>query len=241
VAVKRGTVLVVDDDAASAEAMGEFMEREGFQVISAATAQEALEAYRRARPIAILLDWELPDAPGSEVCREVRAQDQEVVMIFITGRSDETSIARGLDAGADDYIVKPVRRGELVARVEANLHRVARLRSRAAPAAAASPGPAAHVVSLGPIRVDLSAREVTVDGQSVRLGPLEYALLEYLANNAGVAISRDQIMAEVWGYDADIGTERVDLMVRRLRAKLGEAAGSLIAAVPGYGYRLERR
>lgn len=130
---RRGTVLVVDDDPAAAEAMTRLVEREGFNAEQAATAAAALDAHQRLRPVAMLLDWDLPDRPGSEVCRQVRENDAAITIIFITGRTDETSIARALDAGADDYVVKPVRGGELIARLEANLRKVTALRSRARP------------------------------------------------------------------------------------------------------------
>ena len=113
--------------------MTRLVEREGFNAERAATAAAALDAHARLRPIAILLDWDLPDRPGSEVCRQARENDADITIIFITGRTDATGIARALDAGADDYVVKPVRGGELIARLEANLRRVTALRSGARP------------------------------------------------------------------------------------------------------------
>jgi DNA-binding response OmpR family regulator len=235
---KRGTVLVVDDSADSSELVTAFVEREGFDVVACDTAESGLAAFTRERPVAILLDWVLPDAPGTEVCRAIRAQDPFVTIIFVSGRDDETSVVRGLDAGADDYLPKPVRGGELIARLEAHLRKLA------AASAFAGPTPLTDAQSglrFGNVSVDFGAHEVFVGEARVRLGPLEFKLLEYLAHNSGVAVSRDQIMNEVYGYDADISTERVDLLVRRLRAKLGDEDGGYIAAVPGFGYRLERR
>ena len=235
---KRGTVLVVDDSADSSELVTAFVEREGFDVVVCDTAESGLAAFARERPVAILLDWVLPDAPGTEVCRAIRAQDPFVTIIFVSGRDDETSVVRGLDAGADDYLPKPVRGGELIARLEANLRKLAAARDLASPA---PPADALSGLRFGNVSVDFGAHEVSVGDARVRLGPLEFKLLEYLAHNSGVAVSRDQIMNEVYGYDAEISTERVDLLVRRLRAKLGDADGGYIAAVPGFGYRLERR
>jgi DNA-binding response OmpR family regulator len=235
---KRGTVLVVDDSADSTELVSALVEREGFRVVPCGTAEAGLAAFERERPIAVLLDWVLPDGPGTEVCRAIRAQDPTVIIIFVSGREDETSVVRGLDAGADDYVSKPVRGGELVARLEANLRKTAAARASAAPTASDS---ASGALSFGKVKVDFGAHAVMVAEERVRLGPLEFKLLEYLARNSGVAVSRDQIMNEVYGYDADISTERVDLLVRRLRAKLGDEDGGYIAAVPGFGYRLERR
>lgn len=238
---KRGTVLVVEDEPAMSELMSRLVEREGFEAVRAASAAEALSAHARSHPVAMLLDWGLPDSPGSEVCRQVREQDAEITIIFITGREDETSVARALDAGADDYVVKPVRGGELIARLEANLRRVAALRARAKTAGPKS-NATQRVSRFGSVEVDLGARRLTVDGHLVPLGPLEFALLEYLVSNAGIAVSRDQIMSAIYGYEADIGTERVDLLARRLRSKLGSGATGTgwITAVPGYGYRLEK-
>ncbi len=218
--------------------MTALVEREGFDVVTCGTAEAGLAAFERARPVAVFLDWVLPDGPGTEVCRAIRAQDSIVTIIFVSGRDDETSVVRGLDAGADDYLPKPVRGGELIARLEANLRKVAAARAFAGPK---SPGDAPPGLRFGNVSVDFGAHEVSVGEARVRLGPLEFKLLDYLAHNSGVAVSRDQIMNEVYGYDADISTERVDLLVRRLRAKLGDDDGGYIAAVPGFGYRLERR
>jgi DNA-binding response OmpR family regulator len=237
----RGDVLIVEDTPDTAEILSILVGREGFRPVVCGTAAEAMAAFGRARPVAVILDWSLPDQPGIEVCRQLRAQDQVVPIIFASGRDDETSIARGLDAGADDYIPKPVRGGELIARLETHLRRVAALHAlHSAPAAASETHQA---LRFGDLEVNLAAREVRVRGAQIRLGPMEFKLLEYLARNAGVAVSREQVLSEVYGYDADIGTERVDLLVRRLRAKLGDdpLSGSLISAVPGYGYRLDRR
>jgi DNA-binding response OmpR family regulator len=159
---------------------------------------------------------------------------------LISGREDEASVSRGLDAGADDFLIKPFRPRELVARLEASLRKAAALRPAAGgpagPAATAAP---AAVHTLGEAEVDLEAREARLRGEPVALGPLEFKLLEYFVRNPGVALSRDQILREVYEYDAEIATDRVDLLVRRLRSKLGWA--DRLVAVPGYGYRLERR
>jgi two-component system, OmpR family, phosphate regulon response regulator PhoB len=174
------------------------------------------------------------------VCRELRAQDPELTVIFVSGRNDETSVARGLDAGADDFIAKPVREGELVARLEAQLRKTTRLRHAFSAPAAESPE---RKMRFGEVEIDTLARRVSVSGRNVKLGPLEYRLFEYLARNAGVALSRDQILSEVYGIDADIGTGRIDLVVKRLRQKLGDYpdTGGHIIAHPGYGYLLERQ
>jgi DNA-binding response OmpR family regulator len=233
----RGTVLIVEDSEDSAALLSELVEGEGFRAAVCGTASDAVASHQALGPVAVLLDWGLPDRPGTEVCRAIRSRDGVVPILFVSGRDDETSVARALDAGADDYVPKPVRPGELMARLEAHLRRVAALRT--------SPNGATHVrhrVRMGPLEIDLDAHQVRRDDVPVRLGALEFKLLDYLLTNAGTAVSRDQILAEVYGYDADISSERVDLLVRRLRSKLGETeADGLIAAIPGYGYRLDRR
>lgn len=235
----RGVVLIVEDNVESAELLADLVEAEGFRSLICGTASDGLHAHYTARPVAILLDWGLPDTPGTEVCRQVRARDAAIPIIFVSGRDDETSIARALDAGADDYVPKPVRGGELIARLEAHLRRVSALASlRSSPADAQGQAKPAR---FGNVEVDFAAHEVRSGGRPIRLGGLEFKLLEYLARNAGVAVSRDQILSEVYGYDADINSERVDLLVRRLRSKLGPAAQAHISTVAGFGYRLERR
>ena len=240
----------MEDSPEAAELLAAVVEEEGFGAIICSSAAAGIAAFDRERPVAVLVDWVMPDRPGIDVCRHARERDPLIPILFVSGRDDEASISRGLDAGADDFMVKPVRRTELVARLEAHLRKVAAVRS-AAPGAAAAPraGSAAQTPELerhlrfGAVELDPAARVVRVNSDEVGLGPLEFKLLEYFGHNAGIAISREQILNEVYGYDADISTERVDLLVRRLRAKLGEGPdrGGQLVAVPGYGYRLERR
>ncbi|MBJ7612648.1 MAG: response regulator transcription factor [Candidatus Dormibacteraeota bacterium] len=237
----RGTVLVVEDSLESAALISTVLEEEGFRAVVRHDGQEGLQAFRHERPIAVLLDWVVPGGPGLEICRRIREQDRVIPIFFISGRQDEASISRGLDAGADDFLVKPFRPRELMARLDASLRKVAAMQSPAGQpgaAVAATTTPPA-LIALGDAEVDLDAREARLRGEPVALGPLEFKLLEYLVRNPGVALSRDQILREVYEYDAQIATDRVDLLVRRLRSKLGW--GDRLIAVPGYGYRLERR
>ncbi len=247
----RGRVLVVEDSPETAELLATIVEEEGFAPVVCNLAQQGITAFDEETPVAVMVDWVMPDRPGIDVCRHVRERDPLVPILFVSGRDDEASISRGLDAGADDFLVKPVRRIELVARLEAHLRKVAAVRAAPTPMLVTSSGPATAAgaldldrqVRFGAVEIDPAARIVRVAGEEVGLGPLEFKLLEYFGRNAGIAISREQILNEVYGYDADISTERVDLLVRRLRAKLGDGGdrGGQLVAVPGYGYRLERR
>ena len=235
----RGVILIVEDDESTADLIADLVEEEGFSVSRAGGGLEAIEAFARDRPVAVFLDWVLPDIPGIEACRSLRALDRVVPIIFVSGRDDEASTIRGLDAGADDYLAKPVRIRELIARLEAHIRKVGVLTERQEAEADAEQE---RKKRFGEVEVDFAASQVSVDGQPLNLAPLEFSLLEYLARNAGVAVSRDQIMREVYGFAAEISTERVDQLVRRLRTKLGDGPhrGGVLVAVPGYGYRLEQ-
>jgi DNA-binding response OmpR family regulator len=237
----RGTVLVVEDSLESAALLSTVLEEEGFRALVRYDGHEGLRAYESEQPIAVLLDWVVPGGPGLEICRRIREQNRIIPIFFISGREDEASVSRGLDAGADDFLVKPFRPRELVARLEASLRKAAAIQPDVEPAEPAEPAVATPgaLHRLGEAEIDLDAREVRVKGRPVALGPLEFKLLEYFVRNPGVALSRDQILREVYEYDAQIATDRVDLLVRRLRSKLGWA--DRLVAVPGYGYRLERR
>jgi DNA-binding response OmpR family regulator len=236
----RGSVLVVEDSLESAALLSTVLEEEGFRPVVRHDGQEGLKAYHSEHPIAVLLDWVVPGGPGLEICRRIREQNRLIPIFFISGREDEASVSRGLDAGADDFLVKPFRPRELMARLEASLRKAAAVQT--APAVGETvlePPEGAGVQTLGDARIDLEAREVRLKGEPVGLGALEFRLLEYFMRNPGVALSRDQILQEVYEYDARIATDRVDLLVRRLRSKLRWT--DRLVAVPGYGYRLERR
>jgi len=228
----RGTILMIEDGEA-ADLMVDLLTAESYEPILCRTAAEGLQELHR-RPAAILLDWGLPDRPGLEVCREIRALDQRVPILFVSGRNDEASVARALDAGANDFIIKPFRPVEFIARVESQIRRSAQLEV-AAPVATAAP----DSLTFGNITVDLRGREVIVGGIPAQLGAHEFKLVEYLVQNAGVAVSREQIMEQVYGYGSGNSTERVDMLVRRVRSKLN--ADERLTSVPGYGFRWERR
>jgi two-component system, OmpR family, KDP operon response regulator KdpE len=245
----RGTVLVVEASPEAAEEVAAAIRGEAFGAVACAGAAAGLAAVREHDPVAVLVGWSLPDRPGADLCREIRARDALLPILFLSDEADGKTVARGLDAGADDFLARPFEPVELVARLEAHVRKAQAARGAGprpgptAPAALEAATPAQTLYRFGEVEVDLAAREVRVAGAPVGLGPLEFRLVEYLVQNAGIAISRDQIMSQVYGYDADISTERVDLLARRVRAKLGEGPGrgGHLVAVPGYGYRWERR
>gem|GEM_PF-6938106 len=170
----RGVILIVEDDESTADLIADLVEEEGFSVSRAGGGLEAIEAFARDRPVAVFLDWVLPDIPGIEACRSLRALDRVVPIIFVSGRDDEASTIRGLDAGADDYLAKPVRIRELIARLEAHIRKVGVLTERKEAEADAEQE---RKKRFGEVEVDFAARQVSVDGQPLNLAPLEFSLL----------------------------------------------------------------
>ena len=236
--MSRGKLLIVEDSAPGAALLSEVFKAEGFEPVVRGDVTTGVAAAAELGPLAIFIDWQLPDGSGLEACRRIRERDRRVPIVMVTARSDEVSVTRALDAGADDFVTKPIRTAELVARMEAIFRRLAAAHGREP---APPPVAAEEVARLGVVEFDNIARTVTVAGEPVSLGALEFSLLEYLVRNRGIAVSRDQILSEVYGYDAEIATERVDLLVRRLRGKLGKGPGrgDQIVTVPGFGYRFQ--
>jgi DNA-binding response OmpR family regulator len=222
----RGLVLVVEDEAAIADLLGLYLVREGFSVQVAADGITGLEAARTLSPAAIILDVGLPGMDGTEVCRQLRAAGDWTPVIFCTARDDEIDRVLGLELGGDDYVTKPFSPRELVARVKAVVRR-------------SGGGPAAEsdVLAVGRVTLDRAARRVTVDGQEVAFTTTEFDLLAYLMARPGRIFSRDQLLSEVWGYAAVVGTRTVDVHVAQVRGKLGDA--SPIRTVRGVGYGAE--
>jgi DNA-binding response OmpR family regulator len=221
--VEKGTIVVVDDEANIADLVGLYLEREGFRVLKAATGDGGLEAFRQHRPRLVVLDVGLPDLDGLEVCKRIRLTSQ-VPIIFLTARDGEVDRVLGLELGADDYLTKPFSPAELVARVKAVLRRT-------------DGGPAPEVVQAGRVTVDAGRREVRVDDGAVELTTKEFDLLKFLAERPGLALSRQQILDGVWGYDWFGDARTVDVHIAQVRKKLGDAV--VIDTVRGVGYRLE--
>ena len=228
-AVAVARVLVVEDEADVANLVKHALERGGdAQVEIAATATSALDFVANAPPDLVVLDLNLPGLDGTEVCRLLRARPATATLpiIMLTARTDEADRVLGLDLGADDYITKPFSPRELAARVRAVLRR----RSTAPLTSAMSMYSGARLVA------DFDAVLVTVDGEPIRLTRREFELLRCLVENRNRVLSRDRLLARVWGYDQSIETRSVDVHVGRLRSKLG-SAGPQIETVVGLGYR----
>jgi DNA-binding response OmpR family regulator len=222
-AVERGTILVVDDEPNIAGLVDLYLAREGYRVLQAGTGESGLEAVVTHRPRLVVLDVGLPDMDGLEVCKRLR-QTSQIPVIFLTARDGEVDRVLGLELGGDDYLTKPFSPAELVARVKAVLRRV-------------DGGPAPEVVQAGSATIDCGRREVRIDDRAVDFTTKEFDLLRYLAERPGLALSRQQILDGVWGYDWFGDARTVDVHIAQVRKKLGDAA--TITTVRGVGYRLE--
>ncbi|HUZ43726.1 MAG TPA: response regulator transcription factor [Acidimicrobiales bacterium] len=218
------TIVVVEDDHNISDLVDLYLRRDGFRVIQAADGEAGLAAVARERPRLVILDVGLPGGmDGIEVCRRLR-QAGDVPVLMLTARDAEVDRVLGLEMGADDYVTKPFSPRELVARVKAILRR------------AEGPAREVEIVSIGPLEVDRGRREVRRDGEAVALATREFDLLSHLAENAGLVLSRRQLLDSVWGADW-YGDERtVDVHIRQLRKKLGEDLP--LATIWGVGYRL---
>jgi DNA-binding response OmpR family regulator len=224
-------VLVIDDEPDVLMLCRMNLERAGHEVLEASNGQDGLEVAQRERPDLVVLDVMLPGFDGHEVCRRVQAH-RPVPVLMLTARDDETDVLVGLGVGADDYLTKPFRMRELVARVAALLRRV----DRAAELVRANPP---TPMTVGAVRIDPGARRVWIDDGEVHLTPTEFDLLHTLAGVPGQVLSRERLLAEVWGWDGGAGATRtVDSHVKALRTKIG---AERVRTVHGVGYALEVR
>jgi two-component system response regulator RegX3 len=226
-------ILVVDDEQSYRDALRVALEREGFRVEVAADGAEAIERFDASRPQLVLLDVMLPRISGVDVCRELRSRSQ-VPIIMVTARTAEIDAVVGLEVGADDYVTKPFRLRELVARVRAALRR-----GRSDDAASIHPG---DVLEVGDVRLDAGRHEVRVRGEEVALPLKEFELLELLLANAGRVLTRDVLIDRVWGPNYYGDTKTLDVHVKRLRGKVEDdpANPERIVTVRGVGYRYEQ-
>ena len=216
-------ICVIEDEEVIASAVAVRLRAEGFAIEAAHDGPAGVELCRRVRPDLVVLDVMLPGLDGLEVCRRTQ-RDRPVPVLMLTARGDETDVLVGLGVGADDYMTKPFSPRELVARVRALLRRVERRPS------------AGDAVRIGPLELDPAARRVAVGGRPVHLTPTEFDLLALLASRPGVVYTREQLLAEVWGWRDGAGQRTVDSHVRGLRRKLG---AELVRTVHGVGYALD--
>jgi len=226
-----GSILVVEDEPAIQELVSFSCSSSGYRVRRAESVRAAQEAIRQALPDLVILDWMLPDRPGIELLRELRRDERtrSLPVIVLTARGAEGDRVAGLDAGADDYVVKPFSPRELVSRVRAVFRRRA-------------PQHSGETLSHGPLTIDTARHEVLVDSQPVKMGLAEFKLLRYLVGHPERVFSRAQLLDSVWGDHVFIEERTVDVHVLRLRKALAAAgAEGLVQTVRGLGYRLSAR
>jgi DNA-binding response OmpR family regulator len=218
------TILVVEDDRNIGNLVRAYLERDGYRVAWVRSGEEGLVELERQRPALVVLDVGLPGIDGFEVCRRIRAR-AETPVIMLTARDEEVDRVLGLELGADDYVPKPFSPRELVARVKAVLRRT-------------QPKPPADVLQLGEVELRRDAREASRSGAALDLTMKEFDLLACFMEHAGFALSREQLLEQVWGLEFPGGTRTVDQHVAQLRAKLG--ASLQIETLRGIGYKLVR-
>jgi two-component system phosphate regulon response regulator PhoB len=222
-------VLIVEDEAALVTMLSYNLEKEGFDVCTASDGEEALIQIAERKPDVVLLDWMLPLVSGIEVCRQIRRApaSRTLPIIMLTARGEEGDRVRGLNSGADDYIVKPFSPAELIARLRAVMRR-------------AQPTSAEEVLRFADLAMDLVAHRVTRDGKPIHLGPTEFRLLRFLMQHPGRVFSREQLLDRVWGHDVYVEVRTVDVHIRRLRKALNAGkAVDLIRTVRAAGYALD--
>ncbi|HYX89831.1 MAG TPA: response regulator transcription factor [Gaiellaceae bacterium] len=224
-AAQAQTVLVVEDEASIASFVSLYLKNAGYAVRTVGTGAEALAQAEAERPALIVLDLMLPDVDGIEVCRRIR-KGSDVPILMLTARDEDVDKIIGLEVGADDYLTKPFNPRELVARVKSILRRSVPERREVE----------TKQLKHGDLEIDVGRREVRVSGKEVQLAPKEFDLLWELLDHRGLVLTRDQLLERVWGYTFAGDTRTVDVHVRQLRRKLGDA--SPIVTVWGVGYKV---
>ncbi|WP_298747727.1 MtrAB system response regulator MtrA [uncultured Serinicoccus sp.] len=217
-------VLVVDDDQALAEMLGIVLRKEGYEVASCADGGRAMPMFREFRPDLVLLDVMLPSKDGIEVCRELRAESG-IPVVMLTARTDTKDVVLGLEAGADDYVVKPFKPQELLARIRARLRRT-------------ESGDDTRL-QVGDVQIDVAGHEVTRAGEQIPLTPLEFDLLVALASKPTQVFDRESLLEQVWGYRHAGDTRLVNVHVQRLRSKIEKDPENpqIVVTVRGVGYK----
>ena len=223
-------ILVVEDEESVLDPLELLLTKEGFSIITARDGKEALEKFAQISPDLILLDLMLPEISGTEVCRQIRIKSS-VPIIMLTAKDTEVDKVVGLELGADDYIVKPYSKAELVARIKAVLRRQS----------SESKPNDLGVISAGPVNIDIDRHLVTINGSTIALPLKEFELLEFLVRNSGRVLTRAQLIDRVWGSDYFGDTKTLDVHVKRLRAKIevDPANPVYIQTIRGLGYKFE--
>ena len=218
-------VLVIDDEPVILETVENKLRKEGFTIFTAESAEEGMRLFRRIKPDLAIVDIMLPQRSGFDFCRAIRKESQ-TPLIFVSARADESDRVTGLELGADDYIVKPFNLAELTARVKAILRR-------------STGEPVKEVIQRGNLQIDPRSHEVYIDDQIVEFAPKEFALLYFLARNAGQVFSRDQLLDRVWGKEAYVSGRTVDVHIRWLRTRVEPNPESPVrlVTVRGVGYK----
>lgn len=222
-------ILLVDDEPDILEFIGFNLEKEGYQVYTSNNGKKAIEIAKEVHPHLIILDVMMPDLDGIETCREIRASEglKNVVITFLTARGEDYSQIAGFDAGADDYITKPIKPRVLISRVNALLRRYN---------VTSSNNPESNKITIGDLIIDREAYLVTYQGSEFQLPKKEFELLALLASKPGKVYSRDKILKKVWGDEVVVGDRTIDVHIRKLREKLGD---KYIRTVKGVGYKFE--
>lgn len=223
------TLLIVDDEARIRDLIRKYATFEGYNVEEASNGMEAIEKCRQKNYDLIIMDVMMPELDGFSACREIRRKSQ-VPVIMLSARGEEYDRLHGFELGIDDYVVKPFSPRELMMRVSAVLKRTA------ANVPAASDG---EQVTIGDMVVDFAARQVTIKGEKLNLSPKEYDLLFYMVRNRGIALTREKLISDVWGYDFFGDDRTLDTHIKLLRKSLGEYADK-ITTLRGVGYRFEK-
>lgn len=220
---------ILEDERPQAELTQEWLLQEGYEAFYATNEADFLSRVEQDSPDGLILDWQLPDCEGIDVLLRLRESlGFSGPILFATGRDSEEDVVRGLTSGADDYLIKPLRKLEFQARLQAVLRRMT--------------GERESVIELGPIRIDTANKQVTLNGEELELTPTEYRLAECLCSNVGVLLSRDHLLNTVWNVSAELDTRKVDVYVSRLRRKLRiePSMGYCVRTVYRHGYRLEQ-
>jgi len=233
-------ILIVEDEPSLQETLIYNLEKQGYRVEAASEGRAALEVARRFLPDLILLDIMLPELDGFEVCKILR-KEMSVPILMLTARDDEIDRVVGLEVGADDYLTKPFSMRELLARVKAQLRRTQVIREELGKIKTVETEKPHEIMAFGNLTIDLTRREVTLDGQVIPLKPQEYELLAFFAEHKGQMLSRELILERVWGWDYIGDSRTVDVHVRWLRQKIeADPANPIrIVTVRGGGYRFE--